>query len=756
MLNNYFCSTKNFFYFSLFFYIFQSTLLETPCFASVSTQLCVELFDFSNNLSSQIFNQDNKISSQTSKELLEKRLQLRKQAQRIILEILVPHYDSLFLHTQMFPTIDASTKAEISFQVIKILELLSKEQSRQSILHYFNTPPSPLWISLALTKPLPHDPQTPIDTTEDLESNPQNVKLIAFQSLDNILNLTPYSEKVQWPLLLYALLSFGNIYDEQQLTQFSLILSKELIEDNTIWSVNAGYDLYSKISANDLVKDFRELLRETPNYKLFRKVLVTSGQLKIFESIIEGSLPELINEIKQLPSSMSDKGQPPTFSNLKDGIQINGAFNPFAKYIGISIKNIPLLQIEKQLSRINNFIPQIHKTPSISQLRVFHRTDSPFKAQQIANGQAIISLGKDSAFGGSAVWGEGTYLGFSNDLFQYGPFLVELQLNPDAVIGKDLDIFVGKKDGYIIVAKNVHAFQSGSGKFNPLLEPKLQEPASNHLLWLAHQIKSLSKSSKDSYIQKILNSVTQLSDWGPFQLLTLAHLESQNESRINLISQINTILENHPNIITNSKLTSNPFYLLQQIENFIHPDINAYYKFLAQNNSVIRQFESSPILLTKLDWAPLPETMLSKLISIYNNKEQHYSLYNIQGDLDANNNLPDYIKNTFKQKTKARIREAFNFLDSYDYSTLSDLRFLVTAYHLWNLKNEFQKFDSENNIQPKDPLKISYLITKQLNRMNDRLLSYNEIALQKDPVLKNLVKFIIDYKTSEFLTLLNF
>jgi hypothetical protein len=174
---------------------------------------------------------------------------------------------------------------------------------------------------------------------------------------------------------------------------------------------------------------------------------------------------------------------PPEGAKPGDVVQKNGVVNPFLKYQGRRLSEIP---------------PEVWAAAKVSpDLSVFHRTRAASSAAAVASGHGFISLGGErSLIGGAASWGEGLYLSASPTLQDYyGPYLVMAKLHPDWVVGTNVDIFVGAQDEAIFVMKTGTGIEYSQVPDKKVLKPyltvALEKGQWNNAIELLHQMPSL-------------------------------------------------------------------------------------------------------------------------------------------------------------------------------------------------------------------------------------------------------------------------
>lgn len=300
---------------------------------------------------------------------------------------------------------------------------------------------------------------------------------------------------------------------------------------------------------SELKSELKGIFHFSNDYPRLRAAFVKSKFSALLEKSFGIHLPDSIQQNTQLPSAMVDTGESATFTDLKKGLQKNGLFNPFAQYIGHTLKSLPWMTIGNALRRQGASSPLLESLDQaiLENLVVYHCTKDPKSLENIEAGKAYFSVGQSSIFGGAASWDEGVYLSFSDKLFWHGPFKVAFKLNENAIIGKDIDLFLGAKDGLIVVIKSdkgLAATKVKTEKYMPLSD---QEPTKNHLNWFAKMAPKMSFDEKFNYVQGTIVKSQKDPKWGPFELLTLVHLDndifSNEEIKSALREQFNEILK---------------------------------------------------------------------------------------------------------------------------------------------------------------------------------------------------------------------
>ncbi len=221
-------------------------------------------------------------------------------------------------------------------------------------------------------------------------------------------------------------------------------------------------------------------------------------------------------------------------------IQVNGLENPYLNQVGKSLGE------------------------SGFPLQVVHRTSSRAGSDAALAMNFYPSMGQGTLMGGHATWGEGVYAGVSLDLFHYGPFALIFHLNPAAIIGRDIDIFVGKLDGLIVVIKTKSAILRTQTLASIYAQPKDSEPALNHLKWFCELKEDLSVQQQIDFVygvlQKIISGQVKM---GPFGIATLRRiLEAEHLPDEEIWREA---------LVASAQNTENASALLRYLEKFLDP-----------------------------------------------------------------------------------------------------------------------------------------------------------------------------------------
>lgn len=196
-------------------------------------------------------------------------------------------------------------------------------------------------------------------------------------------------------------------------------------------------------------------------------------------------VPRPISQVTNLASAMhfGEGGQLVKDSRNGSLRQKNGINNPLLLFLNgrTKLRDIPI-EIRRSMGLTDDF-------------RFYHRTDSAKSLAGVTSGNAFTSAGKLSLLGGNASWGEGVYLSVDAGLLQYGSHLASTQLNPEAILGVDVDIFVGDTDGVIAITKNAAAatFQKeiDPSHLYPMIRQALVDNKPDVAIDLMHQIPHL-------------------------------------------------------------------------------------------------------------------------------------------------------------------------------------------------------------------------------------------------------------------------
>ncbi len=649
-----------------------------------------------------------------------RRSRLRQQAEQDIERILKPEF-----------TNSNFTEGEVIDLTLRLIALLNRGLSVPHIESLMAQPPSIIFSGPELLKSRRDD--------SDMMLSPKVAFDLAITTTKQVLfDLEAFAEKVEWPQFLRAVIILGDTLTPQQVEFAIQLLGREVTRENLSWREDIEWLQDYEVSAMEMAGDFRALLRRSPNYQVVRQILSNTGRLEVFEEILGGTLPEQVSEAR-LATAMSDKGPQPTFKNLATGEQLNGLHNPFALFLGKKISEIPLTTIQAQLPTINESLPTALRVPNIVELRVYHRTDSPEQARQIAQGQALVSMGRESAIGGSAVWGKGTYLGFSDQLYQYGPFVVELKLNPNAIIGKDLDIFVGQGDGYIAVAKNSNAFVPQSGRLlNMVNPPPWTEPAKNHLLWLAQQIANMKKEQRQQYWARFFEAFSPERDWGPWELWLFVHLEPDAALRTHLDEQVQSLFVRYHEQMQRAQLKMPPHMLLEQVSGHLRSKED-FFESVQSEPLVVGQLRRSPYVLHSLPWLKVPETSIRGLAHFVENNGTWYGVA-----LGVNGGP----LNLLMKKESSRLAELTKDLGNHDYRSLADARLVYVAFHLHELRHQFVRIEQELGIVERRPKGVILTLDRILQgQIHSRLMELDLKRFRKTPEFEVYADFVRKYQS---------
>ncbi len=195
-----------------------------------------------------------------------------------------------------------------------------------------------------------------------------------------------------------------------------------------------------------------QIVRHTAKPSEFYQMVKKMGLDRFSDGTI---LPPPLKETPHFPSLMRvDHGQSLGQLTLKEGelVQKNGLKNPFLPYIGKALKDLPTHLIQQ-------YFPHGFLT--------YHRTKNEHWKKSLLAGEIFVSLGKSSALGGAASWGEGVYLSLDPALLHYGNHLITIPLDPNAILGKDVDLFAGQTDGIVAIVKKQNVALDFQAEPNP-------------------------------------------------------------------------------------------------------------------------------------------------------------------------------------------------------------------------------------------------------------------------------------------------
>lgn len=267
---------------------------------------------------------------------------------------------------------------------------------------------------------------------------------------------------LDWPEIIGATVVFGNEYTPADQDAVARRLSELTAKPH--WARSDDVEAIGEVG-----KVFR-----SPGGAVLAQIL-DRGDLRSRFSAHGLNFPKTLAE-QRLPSTMASYLDPAKPNHQKG----NGLENRFLSLIG------------RRLSETG------------VSLKVFHRTSSLVAAREVTGHRGFASQGKDAISGGAATWGPGLYAAWNENLSWYGPFVVEMELNPNAIIGVDVDIFVGQQDGQIIVAKTKNAFLKTVPVFEQKIPPPVRESMTNHLAWLRDMRPLLDPKDEIQYLKTLL------------------------------------------------------------------------------------------------------------------------------------------------------------------------------------------------------------------------------------------------------------
>jgi hypothetical protein len=282
-----------------------------------------------------------------------------------------------------------------------------------------------------------------------------------------------------WPLAIIILLQFADKYSSEEIEVLSLTLKDAFL------SVN-----------DEMSFKFRSLLLRHPENGQTLRVLLdkilSKKELKSQNLVIPRTIPK---EAENLGKEMLSFRLDPNSNTQK-----NGLVNPYFGEIGKTLREA-----------------------KITNLHVHHRTSTLNGAREILKGNILVSEGAGSALKSGAAWATGFYNSQDSKLLKYGPFLIKVELSPDAVIGRDVNIYFGKEDGLIFVVKTAQAILSlQEVSFNI---PPESESVTPSLVWIKEWV---GNKNMRPQIKKLVKEFFLVSELGgeidPIQIGALRRL----------------------------------------------------------------------------------------------------------------------------------------------------------------------------------------------------------------------------------------